>query len=139
MFKTQSIRPAHPTDLVITRNPPRLGFRFLPLYNEGEEQDTLLKIGQQVDPQQAHGEFIGLGRFSRTGAQLLRERYTESLTRYGKKPFHEAQNIRKAAFTDMIQELIERGQPVGSVNIYKGWMEVDTFEDYQKAWTHIKR
>lgn len=139
VFNTQSIRPAHPTDLVITRNPPRPGLRFHPLYNQDEEEDVLLKIGQQIDPQQAHGEFIGLARFSRTGAKLLRERYMASLTRYSQKPFHEAQNIRKAAFTDMIQELIVTGQKVACVNIYKGWMEVDTFEDYQKAWAHIKR
>jgi choline kinase len=25
------------------------------------------------------------------------------------------------------------------VNIYKGWMEVDTFEDYQRAWAYIKQ
>ncbi len=138
-FKAQSIRPAHPTDLVITRNPPRQGFRFHPLYNQDEEKDILLKIGQRIDPQQAHGEFIGLARFSRMGAKLLRERYTASLNRYSQKPFHEAQNIRKAAFTDMIQEMIGAGQQVGCVDIYKGWMEVDTFEDYQKAWAHIKR
>ncbi|MCI0525898.1 MAG: isocitrate lyase/phosphoenolpyruvate mutase family protein [Nitrospira sp.] len=139
VFNTQSIRPAHPTDLVITRNPPRPGLRFHPLYNQDEEEDVLLKIGQQIDPQQAHGEFIGLARFSMAGAKLLREGYMASLTRYSQKPFHEAQNIRKAAFTDMIQELIVTGQQVACVNIYKGWMEVDTFEDYQKAWAHIKR
>jgi len=139
VFKAQPIRPVHPTDLVITRNPPPSGFRFLPLYNQGEEQDTLLKIGQHIDPNHAHGEFIGLARFTRTGAKILQESYKDAVSRYGQKPFHEASNIRKAAVTDMIQELIDHGRQVACVNIYKGWMEVDTFEDYQKAWAQIKR
>jgi len=139
VFNAQSIRPAHPTDLVITRNPPPLGYRFLPLYNQDEEQDTILKIGQHLDPQQAHGEFIGLARFSRAGAKILRETYRESLAHYIKQRFHESESIQKAAFTDIIQEIIHRGQEVACVNIYKGWMEVDTFEDYQKAWAQVKR
>lgn len=136
IFKTH--RPPHPTDLVITRNPPPAGYRFLPLYHQDEEQDLILKIGQQIDPQLAHGEFIGLARFSGEGAKALRDIYTESLTHYGQKRFHESENIRKAAFTDMIQEFIDRGRRVTCVSTYKGWMEVDTFEDYQKAWAQVR-
>ncbi|HLB03091.1 MAG TPA: phosphoenolpyruvate mutase, partial [Nitrospiria bacterium] len=121
------------------RNPPPLGYRFLPLYNQDEEQDTILKIGQHLDPQQAHGEFIGLARFSTAGAKILRQTYRESLAHYIKQRFHESESIQKAAFTDIIQEIIHRGQEVACVNIYKGWMEVDTFEDYQKAWAQVKR
>jgi phosphoenolpyruvate phosphomutase len=139
VFKAQSIRPAHPTDLVITRNPPQSGYRFLPLYSKGEEQDTILKIGQHIDPQQAHGEFIGLARFSRAGAKILLESYRECFAHDSQKRFHESESIQKAAFTDIIQEIIHRGQEVACLNIYKGWMEVDTFEDYQKAWAQVKR
>jgi phosphoenolpyruvate phosphomutase len=139
VFKAQSPRPAHPTDLVITRNPPPSGFRFLPLYGQDEDPDALLKIGQQIDPHQAHGEFIGLARFSKAGAKILQACYEEAIARCGHQRFHEASNIRKAAFTDIIQELIDQGQQVACMNIYKGWMEVDTFEDYQKAWTQIRR
>jgi phosphoenolpyruvate phosphomutase len=38
----------------------------------------------------------------------------------------------------MLQELIDQQQEIHAVNIYKGWMEVDTFEDYQRAWAYIK-
>jgi phosphoenolpyruvate phosphomutase len=24
------------------------------------------------------------------------------------------------------------------VDIYKGWLEIDTFEDYRRAWTKVK-
>jgi len=139
VYKTQNVRPAHPTDFVITRNPPSAGVRFLPVYDQDEEQDTILKIGQQMDPERVHGEFIGLARFSQKGAETLQAVYDESLKRFVRQRFHEAENIRKASFTDIIQELIQQGHKVACDHIYKGWMEVDTFEDYQKAWAQIKR
>jgi phosphoenolpyruvate phosphomutase len=33
---------------------------------------------------------------------------------------------------------VERGETVACVDVYKGWLEVDTFEDYQRAWAAIK-
>ena len=53
--------------------------------------------------------------------------------------FHEAGTFTKASFTDMIQELIDQGQRVDAIPIFKGWMEVDSFEEYQKAWAKVRR
>ena len=33
---------------------------------------------------------------------------------------------------------VTRGETVGCVNVFKGWLEVDTFEDYPRAWAAIK-
>jgi phosphoenolpyruvate phosphomutase len=139
VYKAQGVRPAHPADFVITRNPPPAGVRFFPVYDQDEEQDTILKIGQQIDPGRVHGEFIGLARFSLKGAETLQTVYDESIKRFVRQRFHESENIRKASFTDIVQELIQQGRKVACDHIYKGWMEVDTFEDYQKAWAQIKR
>ena len=136
--ENSAAHPPHPVDLVITRNPPTPGRRFFSL-SEGEEPDHVLKIGQHLDPRQAHGEFVGLARFSTSGADLLRRAYRESSAAAGMKRFHEAGSIRRAAFTDLVQEMIHRGQPVACLDIYKGWIEVDTFEDYQKAWAKIQQ
>ena len=38
----------------------------------------------------------------------------------------------------LLEELVERGETVACVDVYKGWLEVDTFEDYQRAWAAIK-
>jgi phosphoenolpyruvate phosphomutase len=138
LVKAGSFRPPHPIDLVITQNPPPSGYRFFPLYHQEEEEDTVLKIGQHLDPQTAHGEFIGLARISEGGSKQLREVYNNAFSQYKGRRFHESETIRKAAFTDLIQEMIEQKQQVHCVNIYKGWMEVDTFEDYQRAWAQIK-
>jgi NDP-sugar pyrophosphorylase family protein len=56
----------------------------------------------------------------------------------GARPFHEADDPERAAFTDLLQALVERGEHVACVDVYKGWLEVDTFEDYQRAWAEIK-
>ena len=48
------------------------------------------------------------------------------------------QSLQRAALTDLLQELIDRGHRVTCVDVYKGWMEVDTFEDYRRAWSEIR-
>ena len=46
--------------------------------------------------------------------------------------------LTQASLTDLIQELIDTGVTVQAVPIYKGWMEVDSFEEYQKAWAKLR-
>ncbi len=123
-----------PLDLVITKNAPPAGLRSLPAAGD----DTLLAIGQRIRPEQATGEFIGLARFSERGAQLVREAYRECRAA-GAGRFHEADSPEQGAFTDLLQELVERGHTVACVDVYKGWLEIDTFEDYQRAWAEIKK
>jgi phosphoenolpyruvate phosphomutase len=40
--------------------------------------------------------------------------------------------------TQVLQALVDRGQPVTAVDIHKGWMEIDTFEDYRRAWAEVR-
>lgn len=126
---------AKPMDLVVTENPPRSGHRFLP----SEQNDRLLRVGQRISPDEATGEFIGMALFSERGAQLLRDTYHRAHASDRGGPFHESDSLYRSAFTDMVQELVERGEPVSCVNIYKGWLEIDTFEDYQRAWGEIRK
>jgi phosphoenolpyruvate phosphomutase len=35
--------------------------------------------------------------------------------------------------------MIDGGQAVVAVDIHKGWMEVDSFEDYRRAWAEVKQ
>ena len=50
------------------------------------------------------------------------------------KKFHQAKNIRKASFVDFVQELLDRKEKVSALEIWRNWIEVDTFEDYRQAW-----
>lgn len=121
-------------DLVVTHQPPQPGYRFLP----ATEGTTLARIGRNLSAQDADGEFIGLAMFSETGARLLRQTYQTARERFHTGRFHEAISIQRAAFTDMLQELVNHDHQVACVDIYKGWLEIDTFEDYRRAWAKMK-
>lgn len=120
-------------DLVVTQQPPKTGYRYLPT----TRTTTVSRIGRQIAAAEADGEFIGLAMFSPEGARRLRATYQE--LRAGAPPYrvHEAESLETAAFTDMLQELIDREQEVAGVDIYKGWLEIDSFEDYRHAWAKI--
>ncbi len=120
-------------DLVVTHQPPKTGYRYLPT----AEPTTLAQIGQHITQQAADGEFIGLAMFSASGAQVLRTTYQELQTISVARRFHEASSLETAAFTDMLRELINREHDIACVDIYKGWLEIDTFEDYRRAWAKI--
>jgi phosphoenolpyruvate phosphomutase len=122
-------------DLVQLRAPPERGYRFLP----GAADTTVVRIGQRHSPEEAHGEFIGMAMFSPQGTELLRQAYHRAAGEHRGGAFHEAPSLEQASLTDMFQELIDHGHDVYAVDIYKGWMEVDTFEDYQRAWAYIKK
>src|SRR5438876_812255 len=56
-------RPHFKPDLVLLDNPPATGYRFVP----PDGPDRLVKIGQHLDPERAHGEFIGLAMLAERG------------------------------------------------------------------------
>ena len=121
-------------DLVVTHQPPQTGYRFLP----AAEGTTLARIGRQLPPDEADGEFVGLAMFSQEGAHLLRTVYHQTCQHDQGRRFHEAESLERAAFTDMLQEIVDCGGEVACVEIYKGWLEIDTFEDYRRAWAKVK-
>lgn len=123
-------------DLVKLDPPP--GKNYLARFIMPEGETTVTQIGQDIPLDQAHGEFIGMAMFSDTGTHAFTECYRASLAKYKTKGFHEAGEFMKASLPDLIQELIDTGVTVQAVPIYKGWMEVDSFEEYQTAWAKIR-
>ncbi len=137
----QEQRNAQPThfnpDLVSLAEPPGKSHLLRFVTPEGEHR--VVKIGQQLPREEAHGEFIGMAMFSEKGTEALRECYRASQEKYKSTGFHESASLAKASVTDLLQELIDRGHTVQAVPIFKGWMEVDSFEEYQKAWAKIRQ
>ncbi|MBM4242209.1 MAG: phosphoenolpyruvate mutase [Deltaproteobacteria bacterium] len=125
--------PDRPHDLVVTEEVPVSSYRFVPSSSGAAVQ----RIGQTVATGEARGEFVGLVLLSERGAKLVLEVHAE-LARSHRGRFHEAESLSRAALTDLLQELIDRGHRVTCVDVYKGWMEVDTFEDYRRAWSEIR-
>lgn len=123
-------------DLVSLQDPP--GKSPLFRYMTPDEQHRIVKIGQHIPHEQAHGEFIGLAMFSERGIDAFKQVYRDAQKTYQAKGFHEAGSLTKATFTDLVQELIDHGHAVNCVPTFKGWMEVDSFEEYQQAWAKIR-
>ncbi len=118
-----------PPDLVVTETLPTRGHRFVP--REGLHR--VLRIGRQIPPEVANGEFIGLVVLSPKGTEALRDLYRELAAGGGGGPFHEAPSLARASVPDLLQEAIDRGSEVAAVEIYKGWAEVDTLHDYRRV------
>ncbi len=98
------------------------------------EKDRITKIGKKIcAPQEAYGEFIGLAKFTKRGAEVLKENYRGVAGQYQNRPFQQATSLEKAYLTDMIQELIDRDYAISSVDIKGGWIEIDTSEDLERA------
>ena len=140
-YLEEARRGAQPThinpDLVSLASPPSTQSLSRFVMPDGEHR--IVRIGQQVPPEQAHGEFIGMAMFSEKGTQALRNAYKASQQKYQSTGFHESGSFIKASFTDLVQELIDLGHRVDAVPIFKGWMEVDSFEEYQKAWAKVRQ
>jgi choline kinase len=105
------------------------------------EDGKIIHLSKFYNPDGAHGEFIGLGKFSKKGAEILRRNYNRAKFNKTCKfegRFHDATTIQKAYLTDMLEELIFRGYSMYSVDIKGEWVEMDTDEDYEYAQQLIK-
>ena len=130
-FPNLQLRP----DLVQLKTPPGKSYRYV----DPGEGNRITTIGRDLSHEEAHGEFVGIAMFSEQGIKAFKEIYKDVHQNSQSKGFHEAGLLAQASLTDLIQELIDRGQDVQCVPTYKGWMEVDSFEDYQKAWAELPR
>lgn len=120
-------------DLVAAGEAPAPGYRFVP----SPGGTRVRRIGRQVPAADAHGEFIGLALLSARGSEIVRETWHDLVATH-RGPFHEAPSLDRASLTDLFQEVVDRGHEVTCIDVYKGWMEIDTFEDYRRAWSEIR-
>src|SRR5947199_3201047 len=119
--------PAGPLDLVVTETPPN-GRRFV----APEGGSRVVRIGPEVAPEEAHGEFIGLAMLSAAGAAALRAVHRELAARG-------TEGLERASVTHILQALIGRGRPVVSVDIHKGLVGGDDNEDSHTACAEVAR
>jgi choline kinase len=119
-YKGRTLHPTDEAELVVVKN------------------GRIVKISKFMNPDIAHGEFIGLAKFTRKGAEILIRNYKRICTNKwcGFKAHHrfqDAVSIDKAYMTDIFQELIDRDYPIYSIDINGGWLEIDTSQDLQIA------
>lgn len=101
------------------------------IFNSNNQVLKIGKIGTQKE--EVHGEFIGMIKLTNRGTEIFKENFHRVKKLYWDKPFQRAAIFQKAYLTDMIQELVDIGVKVHCVIIERGWKEIDTVEDYQKA------
>jgi phosphoenolpyruvate phosphomutase len=119
-------------DLVKLDDPQESGYRFV----GAEAPHKVAQIGRNIPQAEAQGEFIGMAMFTQKGARSLTDVYGQLVEQKGK--VHEAASLKEASFTDLLQEVIRRGNEVQAIDVYNGWLEIDTFDDYKRAWALIK-
>jgi phosphoenolpyruvate phosphomutase len=112
--------PEAAPDLVVEKNPPPAGRRHVP----SSEPTDVARVGRDLPD--AHSEFIGILALSEAGSKRVKAVAAELVK---KSP--------GASLIDLVQELIARGHAVKAVETYKGWVEIDSFEDYQRAWAML--
>ena len=95
-------------------------------------ENIISKIGSKLKPETATHEFIGLAKFSKNGAEQLLQTYEDCVKNYSGN-LQEAANINQFKFTDLIQEMIDRGYVANFLEIHKGWLEIHSNEDIKLA------
>ena len=99
-------------------------------------KDPRLRI--EIAPQEAHGEYIGVAKFSPAGAARLREHYHRCRERHVGKPFREAKAFEKAYLIHLLQEMLESGEQMAHVDTPGEYIEIDTQQDFEYARKHWK-
>ncbi|MBM32497.1 MAG: phosphoenolpyruvate mutase [Chloroflexi bacterium] len=119
-------------DLIITEESSETKFRSL----NTNSLEKITNIGKTISIKEADGEFIGMGYFSKSAAQKLLK-IVDELNESSNK-FHEAKSFETADLTDVIQELIDRGNEVFARRTYKGWIEIHSMDDVKQAQNELK-
>jgi L-glutamine-phosphate cytidylyltransferase len=102
------------------------------------------RVDRQVAPPDAHGEYIGVAKFSAAGAARLREHYHRRRVQFAGRPWRDARVFEKAYKILLFQDMIEQGERFDHVDTPGGYIEVDTQQDFEYArqnWTtnHLHR
>lgn len=100
------------------------------------------RVHRGIDPAAAHGEYIGLAKFSAAGAVRLRQHFHRVRDQFAGRPWREAASFEKAYKILLLQDMIEAGEHVAHVDTPGGYIEVDTQQDFEYArqyWTSRHR
>lgn len=101
-----------------------------------DSENRIEEIGKQrTEEYETSGQFIGIVKCSRRGTDFLKKNYDRDKQLYSRRPFGQAKTFEKAWLTDILQEMTKLGVPLHCVIIERGWLEIDTPEDYERALT----
>lgn len=97
---------------------------------------NVIKIGKfnfEDQGSNAPGEFIGMLKCTKKGAETFKKYFEKAKKEFSGKPFITAKTFEKAYITDFIQYLVNNKIKVKCVFIKRNWKEIDTIEDVKMA------
>ena len=97
------------------------------------DNSRVTRIHRRMLEAEAHGEYIGVARFSSAGAARLRERYHHCRREFTGRAWREAVVFEKAYLILLFQDMIERGERFTHIDTPGGYIEVDTQQDFEYA------
>jgi len=104
-----------------------------------DANNKVIRIGKVLTNQDdVYGEFIGMMKLSPRGAEIIKLHFSRAKKIFWDQPFQRSKTFQKAYITDLIQDMVDLGVNVHCVIIEKGWKEIDTVEDYEKALIEFK-
>jgi len=104
-----------------------------------DANNKVIRIGKVLTNQDdVYGEFIGMMKLSPRGAEIIKLQFSRAKKIFWDQPFQRSKTFQKAYITDLIQDMVDLGVNVHCVIIEKGWKEIDTVEDYEKALIEFK-
>lgn len=115
-------------DLVKTKNKPLIGRRSM-----AQRSNYVLKIGVDITENEADYEFIGMIFFSQKGMQDFKKEYHLAREKYKDSRFQSAESFDQSDMADLLNEMIQKGYRIDSLEVNSGWMEIHTFENYKTA------
>lgn len=97
------------------------------------EGERVVRLSRRIPSEEASGEFIGVMKASSAGAKRLVEAFDAAKARDAGGEYREGRSFQKAYLIDLLQEMLERGEPMHRVDTHGGYMEIDTLEDASLA------
>ena len=64
---------------------------------------------------------------------LFKKYFHRAKNEFYERPFVRAKTFNAAYLTDMLQYLVYNGVKVDCVTIERGWLEIDTVQDFERA------
>ena len=98
-----------------------------------DDDKNILKVQKNIKSREENvGEFLGLIKLSSHGSKILTDKFEYLLANHT-GTFHNAASLKKAYFTDFIQELVNSKIVVTPIFISGKWCEIDTNQDLERA------
>ena len=95
--------------------------------------DRVTRIDRQMPSAEARGEYIGVAKFSQTGAACLREHYHRVRREFAGRQWKGGTTFEKAYLIHLFEEMLDQSVSFHMVATDGEYMEIDTEEDYALA------